>query len=200
MLRSEVVKSQLGMSLVEALVAVFFLAIAFVGASESWYSSYKLDSDHQDTLLAEAYSLELLEFFRSFRPRRLSAYFGVNRFDPNANPPLAAYTLCAHINLLDRTNAFANILNADPLAQMPVSRLDGNGVLAQANRYYQIHVINMDDFTVNVGRCNTRTGVGFNLLANERFLITVGISWIGTGKESGKVKRVVFSTILPEPW
>ena len=190
--------SESGLSLLEVVISVFLLTVAILGASESWYSSYKLGSDHGDTLLAEAYSVELLEFFRSFRPRRLANYFSVNRYDPGNLLGLGAYTLCAHINLLDRANT--NILNEDPVAQLPLNRLDGNNDPIRANRYYQIQVVNMDDLTVNVARCNTTTEGGFSLAPNERFLITVGTSWIGTGNESGKVKRVVFSTILPESW
>ena len=143
-------------------------------------------------------------------PEQLKANFSKNPIDSKLEP----YKLCAHINLLNRDDGV--ILNEDPLARLPPITLDGNTAKTKANRYYQIQIANIkgddknDAITVNKDRCaNTAKDLYLNgnapakgetveLGPDERFVITVGVSWLQRDKKGDNVRQVVLSSLIPE--
>ena len=161
------------------------------------------------SVLAESYSVELLEYLRSQTPKQLKANFSINPIDAKLPP----YKLCAHINLLNRTEGV--LLNKDPIASLPISLLDGATEKTRANRYYQIQVANVvgdaadDSIKVTTNYCNkTAKDIVFfgeapamgqvALAAQERFVLTVGVSWFQKDKKGDNIKQVVVSSLLPE--
>lgn len=146
------------------------------------------------TLMAEALASELLEFFRAQTTKSLRNQL---RKNPVTNTTANPYYLCSHINLLDRTKNM--IVNEDPIAQLSSTLLDG---ASKANRFYQVFVVDAATLTINSSACNltaasifvsgeTPSGTTpYTLTANERFMVTVGVSW-------GKDKRVVSSILIP---
>lgn len=169
-----------------------------------------------DTATAEWYAIELLEFFRSHTSDQLKAYLALNPFQDTTCPGCGPYPLCAHVNYLDRKEG--KILNEDPLAYLPSPNLmdAGDGAL-KANRYYQVSVVDMtgtatDDamrlqknfcaMTAKQVYLSQRTpvpGETKELGAQDRFLVTVGVTWVPKGKTVAEERHVVLTTLLPNP-
>jgi hypothetical protein len=65
----------------------------------------------------------------------------------------------------------------------------------KANRFYQIFVVNVDTMDIQTTYCNNNAITMPPLSPNERFLITVGVSWVPHGRI--EVKRMVLTTLIP---
>lgn len=194
-----------GMSIIGGVVAAVITMLAVFCFSKSLISYRKSAIGVRDTQIAEAYAAELLEFFRSHKSDQLKEYLKLNPIGGGLEP----YPFCAHVNILDRTAD--KIVNEDPLAALPTfTGLPGSGNL-RANRYYQVQIVNVKTLAVNKARCadtaksiylNGRIPVAPNetiaLSSEERFLITVGVTWVAQRMNKEDVKRVVLTTLIPE--
>lgn len=174
---------QKGISLLSTIVTSLLVALSMGGFSLALASA--LDSRRQvtESVKAELAAVELLEFFQSLTATELRTVLSTNRAN-GSTAPLDLYRLCSHANLLDRDSGSA--LNPDPLAEInPSVRLQ------QANRFYQVQVINTQTQTLVDAKCN-QTAATAVLNPNERFLVTVGVSWEGPKK----VQRVALSGVV----
>ncbi len=174
-----------GFAAISALAAgtVGVLALLYFGSSI--VSSSKVGVPIRETLIANALAEELLEFFLSQSAVRLRAYLSTNP----ANPALGAYTLCAPINLLDRSTGLT--INKDPLAELPPTEL------LSANRFYHIEIIDLSDpnnLTKRRDLCGT-SPAALVLTPSEKILVTVGVTWQIGGKQD--FGRAVLSGVLP---
>lgn len=193
-----------GITIIELVVALGLILGSVFYFCHSLSSSRKAALHVRDTVIAESYATELLEFLRSHTSDQLKQYLAVNPINPTFNP----YFFCSHINILDR--AADKLLNENPIATLPqVSSLPGSGNL-RPNRYFQIQIVDIKSLAINKNRCaNTakevyifgRTpvlpGETIALQADERFLITVGVSWIPSDQSLQNVKRVVLTSLIP---
>ncbi|MBI1859319.1 MAG: hypothetical protein HYR96_00160 [Deltaproteobacteria bacterium] len=203
-------KSNRGSQMLYLIIASVIVIMGVLYFSQSLMYSRKQSVELNHTVIAENYAAELLEYLRSQTPQQLKANFSKNP----VNATLGAYKFCAHINLLNRTDGVT--LNLDPIAALPPSVLDGATPQTKANRYYQIQIADIegtaasDSITVNKNYCantakevflyNIPQGAGetVGLLKNERFIITVGVSWYQRDKSGNNLKQVVLSTLIPE--
>lgn len=169
----------------------------------------------QNTTVAEWYAMELLEFLRSHRNDQLKGYLQENPFKKTTCSQCGPYPLCAHINYLDRKENF--IVNEDPIAELPTSNPlnAGDGPL-RANRFYQVSIVDAvgdaehDEmklqkqfcaYTANqicLANLEPTAEEKIKLKPNDRFLITVGVTWVPKGKTIAEEKSVVLSTLLPD--
>lgn len=141
---------------------------------------------------AELLAQELSEAFRSLESgATLRNYFQTNP----VNGTLSPYLLCAHINVLDRNNN--SVLNPDPRADLAASTLDGGSPKLRANRYYQIQVIDLNSMTVDPSFCGKKITDPPALSANQRYLISVGVSWVPKEAGLADLKTVSLATLLP---
>lgn len=178
-----------GFSLLSTLCSIVILSIGFGIASHALSLSRKSAARLSKTLIAEAYAMELVEYFRSQTNGRLAQYLNENP----VNGALSPYKLCAHINLLDRTTGI--LLNEDPLAALPpLSALDGATLGTKANRFYQVQVVDTISLTVNTTKCGMAAGAPG---PNEKYFVTVGVSWVTPDNPSEPPHRVVLTTLLP---
>lgn len=200
-----------GDSLISVLLSVFAILVGFVWFARSQSSAGRASAGLQSNLVAEAYATELLEYFRSQTPDRLKANLATNPISATDAP----YPLCAHVNLLDRpdtTAAKTILLNEDPLAALPVpNALDGSDARRAANRFYQVQVVNLKTLAVRkdlcgltaaqtllFGRAPTGMETG-SFTVDDRFLVTVGVSWVPKDRNADDVKRIALTAVIPTP-
>lgn len=153
---------------------------------------------------AETYASELLEFFVSHTSDQLKRYLEINPVDGLSTGGLGAYPLCSHVNILDRVRGA--VLNSDPIAELPVFNDAGAPIGLKANRFFQVQIVDMTTMNVRRDICDKTArqiflfgrapaaGETTGLAENERFLITVGMTWPG-GRNN--IERVVLSTVIP---
>lgn len=168
--------------------------------------SVKSAAKMHDSVVAEAYVSELLEFFRSFKARQLREYLKKNPLTLSTSVT-DLYKLCSHVNILDRdTN---KLLNDDPLANLGPSTFASS--LRLPNRFYQIQIVDMKTLALNSDLCDkTAAQIYFygesipvslpskyQLKQSETFLITVGLSYFERTRSNPDVQRVVLSAVLP---
>ena len=156
---------------------------------------------------AEHLATELLEYFQSYSSAEMQSYLATNPMGGKN-----AYPLCAHINLLDRrqqctadeiqrgTCVIEDILfNEDPVAAIPPHLLPAGpstSFSTRPNRFYMVQVVDLETMAVRKDVCDQAvTAKSFSLGPNERFLITVGVTWFPPGERSS-LERIVASTIL----
>jgi len=188
-----------GTTLLSFAMATLIAASGFVHLGRTSVDARRQASLLHETVIAEAHATELVEFFRSFTTKELMSYLSRNPFSGHA-----PYTLCAHINILDRQTG--QIFNEDPLAELPL-----NGPLSQldkrysANRNYRIQVVNLKTMKIRKEVCGeAASNLSYSLpapgklalLPEEKFLVTVGVSWIPSGRTVSNVKRVALSAVL----
>lgn len=197
-----------GWSLISLVVGFLIIVMGSFIFARNIVAMRKHSLHLRQTLVAEMLAVELLEFLRSFTPDGLRTYLSTNPVNATKNP----YPLCAHINLLDRTNSTPSkilILNRHPAATLPISPLSDASNPMAANRYFQIQVVNARTLGFNRSYCDKRMtqiclfnricSVGQTQLSeHERFLLTVGVSWFPKGKTTD-VRRIVLLAITPEP-
>lgn len=229
-----------GITLVEVIMATMVVTVGFFYFGKGNVIGRKQALGINETLLAQAYATELLEYFRSHKPERLKSYLEINPIKRESCPncpitgcgtalcvscsacPFGGYKFCSNINILDRTyfvplTLATNTLNADPLAELPQPNpLDNQGPTGRANRWYQIQIVdvsatplaprkdlcafNATEICLFKPPPNPCTGIPGPQRLNqyEKFLVTVGVSWIARSKTPGELKRVVLSTIIPD--
>ncbi len=175
-----------GMSLVGIVVGLSLLGGSLFFFSRSHAASVRQSRQLRETIVANLYATELLDFFRAHSSQKLINYF---QRTPSSLQP---FFLCAHINLLNRADR--RVLNPDSIADLPPSSL------REANRFYQVHIVDLE--TLNVLKdpfCSRTAGNMPALAGNQRILVTVGVSWKSSvGGPKGEVKTVVISTVLPQ--
>ncbi len=179
-----------GFAMLSVIVSSLFIAFLIFAIGQALLFPKQQMVLLHETLVAEFYATELLEFFRAQSKNALRTYL--------TNKP---YRFCAHINILDRQGAIHSILNPDNIALLPSPNyLDGSTPATESNRYYQIQTIDLATFELNGGSGKPRCGESFgtsSLLPNESYLVTVGVSWIPKRNSISSVKRVVMSTLIP---
>jgi hypothetical protein len=191
-----VTQRKAGYSLISVTVAsvIFFMGLLMFARSAA--SSRAESRDPMTRLLAETYASELLEYFRSLSTAQMSVYLSTNPYT-KLGTIRDRYPLCSYVNLLDRRHPpHANILNRDPLAVLPPTPLDaGDGELA-ANRYYQVRIINVRTNMIRTDVCGAIPPYEFDFenRPNERYLVTVGVTWMAENKQWPK--HIALSTIL----
>jgi len=201
----------------EVLVAALLVGGALFYFVSNLVTAFRAQTVQNKKILATAFVSEGLEFFRSFRDDQLRSYIITNPI----SAALASYPLCAHINILDRDSG--NIINRDPLVDLP----RGNGLEVEANgpanRYYQIHVVNLAQNTAAAVGTAANDSISFRndlcgqrledilifgqlpaavppqvqLTDEERFMVTVGISYFG-GPRGDLLQKLSLSTVLPD--
>lgn len=176
-----------GVTLISAVVAAVIVAGSAFIAFSALNQSRGVSLGNSEQLVAQLWASELAEFFRGHHSSALlKTYLQTNPVG-GANP----YPLCSHINILDRVSK--KIANPDPLAELPPQ-----SGLNEANRFYQVHVVNLDTLQIVKSPYCSQTATAAVLGANERFLVTVGVSWLPrSGGTTTEVRRVVQSTIVP---
>ena len=180
------------MSLLSLTVSIFLVIMGFYLFMRTSVQSRKQQQVISQSVVAELYASELIELFRAMGAGGLSDYFEDNPRNASFSP----YFYCAHINLMDRESG--TLLNEDPLAALPYSILDAGASAFRGNRFYQIQVIDIKTLTLNLDFCRHSADTAPDLGADERFLVTVGVSWIPRGKKRSDVKRVVLSMVIPK--
>lgn len=169
---------------------LFFLPLFYLGCTTR--AKIVRNGLAQDTL-AHVYASELLDRFRSIE----SSTALLKRLQVN---PMARsrgeYSYCSPVNFFDRENNKFD--NADPMATLPNSTLDTGPGAMRAFRYYKVQVINMDNMSQNTKVCSKKFGQPLELNPNERFMISVGVSWVPEGHPISDAKEVVITTVLPD--
>ncbi len=207
----------MGMAYIVGLIGLLLSLVGGVYFNQTLTANRNLALDVREEAVAVAYATELLEFLRSFTPTRMKEFLAQNPFDTDSNPstPPLPYYFCSHNNLLDRVNSTTTtsvMLNADPMADLPVSTFNPGPGKLSANRYFQVQVVDLSQPTLNprTDICDKSAnqiylygvapsaGETIGLGQYERFLITVGVTWTSQSKKTETVRRVAISSLLPE--
>lgn len=180
--------------MLETTVALIIVAIGF-GIFIAGFTAVTRDQRRStEEAAAKASIVELLEFFRAFGTGpQLLDYLDTNPADAT----LQAYTICSQVNKMDRTTQL--IPKPDPGALLPASEWDGLAGASNANRFYQVHIVNIETLDMEDSRCGQRPGAltPATLSPTERMMITVGVEWYGGGRIENGLKQVAQSIILP---
>lgn len=176
---------QRGMTLISVLIGIMMATgLFYVLGLVYGQNEHTLDANRKK-IYAEQYASELLEYFRSLTTDNIRDLMSQNPISPAA----PAYPLCAHINILDRSSG--SILNPDPRADLPPS------ALIESNRFYMVYIVDSRTMAVKSTACNNVVGT-YTFQPEDRFFITVGVSWRANMEETtGPIHRVVLSTLIP---
>ena len=177
-----------GLSLIELMASLAITSVGLILFTSSGTRLSNASRRLKDYIAAEALGMEVLELFRSQTSARFQQYLQTSG---TAGP----YLLCSHNNILDRVSG--TVTNPDPLADLPSVTLGENSSpKLSPNRFVLVEVVDMTTMQPNIADCllDATTVV---LGPNERFYVTVGVSWIPKGKNVADVTRVVMSTIIP---
>lgn len=173
-----------GASVITVIVGLAIFTITFYLLVSNSFASKDLQVANLQNAIADKFVVELIEFFRSLRTQDLTTYL-VNTL-PN-------YALCAHINILDR--ASNSIWNPDPMANLPLSRLDVGTPSPNSNRYYQVQVVDSITLNPNMAKCNCLpASAACTLTATETYMVTVRVKWLTVPSLTEKVLGT--STVL----
>jgi len=189
-------KSSRGIGILEVLIAGILVSLITLGLNQLLIATRRSAALAQRRILADTYTTELLEFFRSLTSTQLSDYLKKN---PVTGSTATPYPLCAHINILDRAGSSGTnrlIVNADPLADLGTTLLDNPVPRLSVNRYYQVQVVNIHSLVVNAAACGAPPT--YTLAPDERFLVTVGVTWVPMQKDTDDIQRMVATIVLPE--
>jgi hypothetical protein len=186
-----------GFSILSAITALAVLCLVGTAVLHGT-AFYRMQSlSYQRKLVADTFASEGLEFFAAFDSRQLNTFLSAGG--------LYRYPLCAQVNVLDRIHTNANttvILNRDNTMDLPHSLLDRAEPQNAPNRYYQVQVVTFTggsnpSITVNPARCQTIGSRNiYTPAADERFLVTVGVTWVPPEGTANMPQRVVLSTLL----
>ena len=193
-----------GFLMLDALAAIFISILGFMFTLYGIGSSKINDLQFHQTVAADMYAVELLEFFKGMNGAALEEYLNTNPIDNTLQP----YPICSYVNVLDR--ASGHLINKDPTAHLTPSILDGPPggptFFTQATRYYRVERINLGTLATlpDSDRCPNWSLVGSTwtlpALAPNTYKITVGVTWVkkkGNGApELSDVKQVELSTVL----
>lgn len=185
-------KSSRGIGLVEVVVVSALIAVATTLYVGSLLRQTRQAKAHSEKVLAELYASELLEAFASLQTgAKLKTFLGVNPVSSSLSP----YFLCSHINVLDR--ASNRILNSHPVAEGEL-RLGNFDVSSKtrANRFFSVQVINIQTLQVEPSFCSYHINSAPALATNQRYLLTVGVSWVPEGERVEQVREVALSHVL----
>lgn len=176
-----------------ALIAGTLVAVAALWSAQELASQKRNHADLRRSVRAGNYATELAEMFRSWdSSARLLAYLKT----PVA--PAKPAELCAHVNLLDRVNG--KVLNEDPMARLPDAALGATEAsFAAPSRSYRVHVVDALTLQPDMSFCGALPAAAPPLGPNQRFLVTVTVSWVPPGSDLGNMKHVAVSTMLPKP-
>jgi hypothetical protein len=174
-----------GISILSVLIASAMVASGMVLFLSSLSSSQgRINSAKQKAMVA-ASAAELLEYFRSLSSVQLNNYLQTN---PVTRSTAAAqrYSLCSGVNVLNRSTG--GVSNPDPLANT------GDGPL-QLNRFYSVQVVDSVTLAARPAACGTKAPYNFAASPTDRFLVSVGVSWMPIGKTEPELFSL--SVILP---
>lgn len=174
-----------GFSILSVLIASVLLAVSVGLFLSSQSSSQARVNETKYKAVAAASAAELLEYFRSLSNAQLNAYLQTN---PVSRSTAAAqrYALCSGVNVLNR--ATGQISNPDPLTDLGENPF-------QLNRFYSVQVVSALTLAPVAAACGTKAPYPFNLNPANRFLVSVGVSWIPIGKTTPEL--ISLSTLLP---
>lgn len=181
--------SKRGVSIISVVISSAIVVSAIVFAQSGNRGLLQVQQHSQERLIADGYATELLELLRSYSTADL-----VNYLKTNPAGGASPYPFCAHVNILNR--ATNKIYNRNPIAELPENPLDGPK--GKANRFFQVRVVDMKTLAVkNNPYCAQNAQTMTALAADDRLLVTVGVSWIPKTGKAG-VQRVALSTVLPK--
>jgi hypothetical protein len=159
-------KSNSGLGLLTAIITAGILATAAFMVAYSLRQFRVSTTRSNQKLIAQSYTIELVEYFRSLTNTQLRNYLAAS----------APYALCASVNLLNRETGVVS--NPEALANLPAAPLSsGLSGMTALNRFYRIEVINRLTLAANAAACGQSPAV-YARGADESFLVTVGTSWI----------------------
>lgn len=200
-----------GISAVITLLATAAFATTLIFGLTAIQQSRKGTRKMELKNVAENFAAELLETFLVMTNEQFAGYLSRLPAYPQPTGGVPAYPLCAHVNLINRAATPAGgppvILNPDPVAQLPLGVPFENGASPkyQANRFYQVNVVDKNSLAVNSAACgyavdpDGNCGVfssRYSLCSNERLMVTVGVSFVPNGKTETGVERVVLTSLV----
>ena len=188
---SSLIGQRRGATLVGTLIGAVVVLLSAKAFASVLSSAKHLEKSNRDRAYVQMHLAELIETFRSLGSGTF--YNQYYRRLPQA------YPLCSHINLIDRTNIPGNIINPDPNVELaPNFLLQGTSAGRRPNRFYQVQIINIQTLAINTAPCMTGAPpYVYDPGGNERFTITVGISW--TDPKQADANREVLTTVLYQP-
>lgn len=178
-----------GFTLLEVLIALALLAVGSSLSLGFLAQSRNARLRGVESALASTAATELLEFFRSFHTGDALLTFLAGR-------PIK-YPLCSRVHF--KNWATGVLQQPDALAGLPPTALGGAAVSLAANRYYQVHIMDIDTLAVQPARCGQVPGalVPPTLAANERVFVTVAVDW-KSRSDSSTVEQKALTAVLPE--
>lgn len=201
---------QRGFSLLGVVAALLTLTLGLSYYAQSILGNRKVVKKLEQGNVAENFAAELMETFLSISNDQLASYLAAV---PGV-PGTPGYPLCAHINILDRANTTGTsgpvYFNRDPLADLPPGSYIDNrrSPDLSANRFYQVQVVNAGTLAPTAAACGLVpstaggpcgvSGPRYKLCSTERFMVTVGVSFVPLGKDVASARRIVLTSILPE--
>ncbi len=201
-----------GISIVANLIAVVILVSALTFGLSALLGGRKASRKMEIKSVAENYAAELLETFLAFTTGQLAGF--MSRAPAYAQPTalVPPYPLCAHVNILDRAATPAGgpptVLNPDPIAALPLNIPLGNLASPKfvPNRYYQVVVVDPVTLAINPNACGRLPSADppcgvlptgrYSICPNERFLVSVGVSFVPMGRTETDVERVAFTALV----
>lgn len=175
-----------GFAMLEIAVALSLLGLGLGFFIYSQSASQAQQRKLLETVAAKSSALELIELFRSFHRRDVLIGYMTPR----------GFKFCETINELNRSTS--SVQKADPTAVLSESVFPGSAAL-KANRDYRVDVIDISTMDVISSRCGQTASAPTPALgANERLLVTVGVSWVPLDNKVSEARRVTLSTLLPE--
>jgi len=176
-----------GFSLISCIIGMAIFAGVIVAFLSSDSKNQEQTRATMSSAMADAYASELLELFRAHTAARLNTYLSGLSGGP--------FQLCENLNLIDRAGSSATTpvyQRRVAMADLPTGVFAAAGFKQAANRYFKVEIIDIKTLVPNATRCGTLPP--YVLAANERFLVTVGVSWIPPGRTE---KAVILSSVLP---
>lgn len=183
-----------GISLIGTLISLSILSSGFLLFSRSMSVIQKQRRNQADKVMAGMYASELLEFFQSFQTAaELEKYLKRNPINGRTRS-VDLYSFCSEINILNRQTG--RKVNADPIADLPATRLDGANAKIVANRFYRIDIVNLSTLQIDSSACSKNPATAGARGANETYLITVGVSWVPPGRPVSEATEVTLASVL----
>jgi len=192
------IRNNRGSTLISVLAGLSLGAMLVMHSFQSQSHAVKFVQHHNSTAIAQLYSVELLEFFRGFGSGELKAYLSTNPINESTDSQ-ALYKLCSHVNLQDRINSTDTnriLLNADPVAELPATKLDGLTEKTRANRFYVVRIVDATTLAVNKFACNL-PAKDYTLAKTERYLVSVGVSWVPKRGAASNARKEILSSLIP---
>lgn len=180
-----------GTSLISVLVATVILAGSFTYFLSFLQKRRELKSDQSRKLVLTGLAAELAELFRSHTQDSFTNFLRAGS--------RAQFFYCAHINLLNR--ASNQMMNPDGIADLPDYLLQRYFTLSPQNvpnRFFQVTIVNLrDNLTPRANICSQRFSATLPT-ADERYLITIGVTWSDPRSDRKDLDNVSISTLIPD--